>query len=149
MKLTILVSALVLCLVEADQPPTGYKQPGMPYDFNYGVNDEYAGLNYGQKEDSDGNVVRGSYQVQLPDGRIQVVTYEADHDNGFRSNVEYKGEAQFPHEFGPPITFKPQHSGYQPTTPSYKPRTQPTYQPPQPSYQTPQPSYEIPQPTYQ
>ncbi|CAL4154954.1 unnamed protein product, partial [Meganyctiphanes norvegica] len=101
--------------------------PGMPYDFGYGVKDEYRGVDFGQNEESDGNVVRGSYTVQLPDGRTQIVTYEADHDNGYRANVEYVGEAQFPHEFGPPVTFKPQASGYQ------KPQQQQSYQPPKQS----------------
>ena len=35
------------------------------------------------------------------------MTYEADHENGYRANVEYIGEAQFPKESGPPVTFKP------------------------------------------
>lgn len=46
----------------------------MPYDFGYGVKDEYRGVNFGQNEESDGNVVRGSYTVQLPDGRTQIVS---------------------------------------------------------------------------
>ncbi|CAL4108494.1 unnamed protein product, partial [Meganyctiphanes norvegica] len=106
----------------------GYgKPPGMPYDFAYGVRDEYRGVNFAQDEENDGQVTRGSYTVQLPDGRTQIVTYEADHDNGHRANVEYIGEAQFPHEFPPPVTFKPQASGYQ------KPQQQQSYQPPKQS----------------
>ncbi|CAL4122113.1 unnamed protein product, partial [Meganyctiphanes norvegica] len=113
-------------------------QAGMPYDFGYGVEDEYRGVNFGANEESDGNVVRGSYTVQLPDGRTQIVTYEADHVNGYRANVEYIGEAHFPHESGPAVTFKPE-TGYQSPQPSYQP-PQPSYQPPQPSYQPPQSS---------
>ncbi|CAL4065480.1 unnamed protein product, partial [Meganyctiphanes norvegica] len=81
---------------------------GMPYDFGYGVKDEYSGLEFDHSEDSDGEVVRGSYSVVLPDGRTQIVTYQADAENGYRANVEYIGEAQFPKEFGPAVTFKPQ-----------------------------------------
>ncbi|CAL4091475.1 unnamed protein product, partial [Meganyctiphanes norvegica] len=113
-------------------------QAGMPYDFGYGVKDEYRGVNFGQNEESDGNVVRGSYTVQLPDGRTQIVTYEADHQNGYRAKVEYIGEAQFPKEFGPPVTFKPQQQTYQrPQSQSYGQPQQQSYQPPQPSYQQP------------
>eukprot|EP00095_Tigriopus_kingsejongensis_P002849 snap_masked-scaffold442_size170051-processed-gene-0.6 protein:Tk02849 transcript:snap_masked-scaffold442_size170051-processed-gene-0.6-mRNA-1 annotation:"hypothetical protein TcasGA2_TC007259" len=60
-------------------------QQGMPYSFNYQVNaPEYAN-DYGHQEQSDGNVVRGTYRVALPDGRIQIVTYTADHDTGYQA----------------------------------------------------------------
>ena len=32
-----------------------------------------AGLDFGQQEQSDGDVVTGEYRVLLPDGRVQVV----------------------------------------------------------------------------
>ncbi|CAG0885720.1 unnamed protein product [Cyprideis torosa] len=69
---------------------------GMPYQFQYAVNDQYSGNDFGQEEQSDGNVVRGRYYVQLPDGRRQIVTYTADHQNGYQAQVEYEGEAQYP-----------------------------------------------------
>ncbi|KAG7161676.1 putative Insect cuticle protein domain-containing protein 13 [Homarus americanus] len=47
-----------------------YKQ-GRPYSFRYGVKDDYAGADYGQDETSDGHLVKGSYFVALPDGRLQ------------------------------------------------------------------------------
>ena len=48
-------------------------QEAKPYAFDYGVKDEYSGANFGHSEKSDGNAVQGSYQVALPDGRIQIV----------------------------------------------------------------------------
>ena len=36
--------------------------------------------------------VAGEYKVQLPDGRVQIVSYEAD-DYGFRPTVHY----EYPH----------------------------------------------------
>lgn len=45
----------------------------MPYDFAYGVKDDYAGTDFGASEQSDGQTVRGSYTVALPDGRKQTV----------------------------------------------------------------------------
>ena len=68
----------------------------MPYSFNWAVNDRDSGNDFGQEEQSDGNVVRGSYRVLLPDGRVQIVTYTADHENGYQATVEYQGEAVYP-----------------------------------------------------
>ena len=47
------------------------KETGMPYDFSYDINEN--GNNYGHSETSDGNIVKGRYFVQLPDGRLQTV----------------------------------------------------------------------------
>ena len=56
-----------------------------------------------------GKTVTGSYQVALPDGRTQTVTYTADHYNGFVADVVYEGEAHYPED-------KPYHPA-----PAYKP----------------------------
>ena len=66
----------------------------MPFDFNYGVKDQYTGNDFGHNSKSDGNVVNGEYHVLLPDGRIQIVTYVADSYNGYKAEVKYKGEAK-------------------------------------------------------
>ncbi|XP_066979955.1 cuticle protein 7-like [Macrobrachium rosenbergii] len=118
-----------------------YKEEPKPYQFAYGVKDEYAGADFGQTEESDGNTVKGSYTVQLPDGRKQTVTYVADHYGGYQAEVTYYGEAQYPQEYGPPVTFKPQ--AYGEPRPSYQPA--PSYEP-APSYK-PAPSYR-PRPSY-
>ncbi|XP_042855231.1 cuticle protein 19-like [Penaeus japonicus] len=76
-------------------PPPTYKQPGMPFDFAYAVKD-YSGNDYAHQETSDGHVTSGSYRVALPDGRTEIVTFEADHDNGYVANVVYEGEATYP-----------------------------------------------------
>nr|XP_053647852.1 cuticle protein 19-like [Cherax quadricarinatus] len=110
-------------LYGAPGPQAGYK---IPYNFEYGVKDEYAGTDFSQAEESDGNTVTGSYTVLLPDGRKQTVTYIADDYGGYRAEVSYYGEAQYPYEYGPPITFKPQ---------AYKPSYQPPPYQPEPVYQ--------------
>ncbi|CAG2066170.1 unnamed protein product, partial [Timema podura] len=75
---------------------TNVHMPGMPYDFNYAVKDDYYGTDYSRNEVSDGDVVRGEYRVQLPDGRLQIVRYTADWKTGFHADVSYEGEAQYP-----------------------------------------------------
>ena len=51
----------------------------MPHEFEWTVQDQYSGNDYGHRENSDGNVVQGIYYVMLPDERRQTVTYTADH----------------------------------------------------------------------
>lgn len=40
-----------------------HHEPGMPFDFNYAVKDDYYGTDYSHNAVSDGDVVRGEYKV--------------------------------------------------------------------------------------
>jgi len=64
------------------------KLPPKPFVYEYGVRDEYTGTDFDKKEEQDsyGNL-NGEYRVNLPDGRVQVVTYRADHEHGFIADV--------------------------------------------------------------
>ena len=77
-------------------PAPAYKEEPKPYAYTYAVKDGYSGADFSAQETADGKVVSGSYQVALPDGRIQTVTYTADHYNGYVADVKYTGEAVFP-----------------------------------------------------
>ena len=46
------------------------------------------GTNFAANENSDGKTVIGSYTVHLPDGRVQTVSYTADHYNGYIADVK-------------------------------------------------------------
>lgn len=65
------------------------KEPAK-YEFEYEVNDQEAGLEFGHKESRDGDRATGEYNVLLPDGRKQIVQYEADTD-GYKPKISYEG----------------------------------------------------------
>merc|ERR1712012_1103645 len=68
------------------------KIPPQPFAYEYGGADEY-GRHFAKTETQDEHgVVKGEYRVELPDGRVQIVSYHADHENGFIADVRYEGE---------------------------------------------------------
>ncbi|XP_040580200.1 uncharacterized protein [Lepeophtheirus salmonis] len=114
--------------------PTHYDESPQPYAFKYGVSDDYSGAQFTAEENADGKITSGSYQVALPDGRIQTVTYTVDGYNGFVADVAYEGTPSYP-KYEPKHAHKP--APYHATAPAYKPA---------PSYK-PTPAYK-PAPTY-
>ncbi|XP_062559568.1 uncharacterized protein LOC134224258 [Armigeres subalbatus] len=62
------------------------------YAFSYTVKDSASGddFSHTQQQQVDG-AVKGSYKVQLPDGRMQIVKYVAD-NNGYRADVTYEND---------------------------------------------------------
>merc|ERR1711936_283583 len=69
------------------------KLPPQPFAYEYGGAGEY-GRHFAKTETQDEyGVVQGEYRVELPDGRVQIVSYHADHENGFIADVRYEGEA--------------------------------------------------------
>ena len=61
------------------------------YNYNYGVADSESQANFGASEAREGYNTNGEYHVNLPDGRLQTVTYTAD-GNGYIADVKYSGE---------------------------------------------------------
>ena len=120
------------------------KVPPRPFAYEYGVQveyirnvsvtgvydncnqDAYSGADFAKKEIQDEyGVVTGEYRVALPDGRIQIVTYRADHEGGFIADVKYEGAAVYPqgphHGPGPyapahpaPLAHRPHHAAHGP-----------------------------------
>ncbi|XP_069937586.1 cuticle protein 7-like [Cherax quadricarinatus] len=91
------------------RPAPSYQAPAR-YSFDYAVNDPPSGNDFGHQESRDGDHTQGSYYVQLPDGRLQQVTYTVSGDSGYLAEVTYQGEARYP-------TYQP---AYRPT-PTYTP----------------------------
>merc|ERR550532_3633824 len=95
----------------APEPPRSYNvQPAypeeeqeeekfepQPYKYEYGVQDDYSKAAFAKSESqNEVGAVTGSYKVNLPDGRIQTVTYTADPVYGYRAEVSYEGEPIYP-----------------------------------------------------
>lgn len=59
------------------------------YNFEYNVQDYQSGNDFGHMESRDGDKTTGRYYVLLPDGRKQIVNYEADR-NGYRPTITYE-----------------------------------------------------------
>ncbi|XP_063887864.1 cuticle protein 19-like [Scylla paramamosain] len=103
-------------------PPVAYR-PAPSYNevpryaFDYGVRDNF-GNDFGHQESRDGYNTKGSYYVQLPDGRLQRVNYYVNGDSGFVAEVTYEGEARYP-AYSPAPAYRP--------APAYSPA--PTYTP--------------------
>ncbi|XP_047985922.1 uncharacterized protein LOC125226101 [Leguminivora glycinivorella] len=72
-------------------------EPTLPanYDFSYNVEDTGVSLDFGHNEKRKDDRATGSYHVLLPDGRMQLVEYEAGPD-GYKPQVMYMGTATYP-----------------------------------------------------
>merc|ERR1712025_97098 len=66
------------------------------YTYEYAVKDDYTSSDFAGKEARDGILTNGQYSVNLPDGRLQTVTYTVNGGEGYVADVQYAGEAQFP-----------------------------------------------------
>jgi len=98
----------------AQQPQPSYNQgPGMPYSFEWAVQDEYSNNDYSHQQSSDGDVTNGVYRTLLPDGRVQIVTF-SDNGNGYEAQVEYEGEAQYPDSSQNKNSYAPAPNSYAP-----------------------------------
>ena len=65
------------------------------YEFSYEVNDPDSGNDFGHEESRQDEEARGTYYVVLPDGRRQIVEYEAD-EEGYKPMIRYEDEGGYP-----------------------------------------------------
>ncbi|XP_069958443.1 pro-resilin [Cherax quadricarinatus] len=104
---------LVLCVVvmaAADKRPSfsygpprvfsdeSFESSEAKYNFNWAVDHDPSSNEFGHQESRDGDDTQGSYYVQLPDGRLQKVTFLVDGDSGYQAQVTYEGEARYSDE---------------------------------------------------
>merc|ERR1712121_303261 len=116
--------ATLVAVASAAGPPAPYAPqeayPDLPpvYNYQYGVNDpEYSGAVFSQQENRADYDTNGEYRVNLPDGRVQIVTYSAGPE-GYVADVKYEGEAVYaevkPYKPAPPPAYKPAPAPYKP-----------------------------------
>merc|ERR1711970_860313 len=116
--------ATLVAVASAAGPPAPYAPqeayPDLPpvYNYQYGVNDpEYSGAVFSQQEHRADYDTNGEYRVNLPDGRVQIVTYSAGPE-GYVADVKYEGEAVYaevkPYKPAPPPAYKPAPAPYKP-----------------------------------
>ena len=79
------------------------------YNFKYDAVDHYA--NFGHEENRNGDYTKGSYYVDLPDGRRQHVNYYVNGYSGFVAEVTYEGEIKHHNDYQnkPPYYYKSQN----------------------------------------
>jgi len=65
------------------------------YEFSYEVNDPNSGSDFGHEESRQDEDAKGTYFVLLPDGRKQIVEYEAD-EEGFKPMIRYEEAQGYP-----------------------------------------------------
>ncbi|KAJ2939686.1 hypothetical protein O0L34_g14405 [Tuta absoluta] len=63
------------------------------YAYEYAVNDPHTGDIKQQKEERDGEVVKGQYSLVEPDGSVRTVNYHADWETGFHADVRNSKDA--------------------------------------------------------
>jgi len=84
------------------------------YNYEYGVADQVSNTAFAKTEARDEmGRVEGSYKLNLPDGRVQIVTYVAD-EKGYRAEVTYKGEPVHPPPQHLLVPHHVQHHQYSP-----------------------------------
>ncbi|XP_042886049.1 uncharacterized protein LOC122262166 [Penaeus japonicus] len=74
--------------------PEQGRQDDIQYSVQYAVKDDLSGNHFGHQEDRDGYRTQGIYYVQLPDDRVQKVTYYVDGKSGFVAQVTYERKPQ-------------------------------------------------------
>ncbi|XP_042227232.1 cuticle protein 7-like [Homarus americanus] len=101
----VLALTLVAAAVALPSYAPSYSGPAQ-YNFEWTVNDGPSGNDFGHQENRNGDNTQGSYYVQLPDGRLQRVTYTVNGGSGYVAEVTYQGEAQHP-SYRPAPSYNP------------------------------------------
>merc|ERR1739847_203920 len=78
---------LFVCQVVLSAGDDDYELSRDPYAYQVKVEDDKTSNRYEINESGSPEIVEGSYRIALPDGRVQVVTYQVHADKGFEAKV--------------------------------------------------------------
>ncbi|XP_069972536.1 pro-resilin-like [Penaeus vannamei] len=98
-KVLFLLGLAAIVAADSRESFESFESGEAKYDFNWNVNHDDSGNDFGHQEARDGDHTQGSYYVQLPDGRLQTVKYFVDGDSGYVAEVNYEGEARYPDSY--------------------------------------------------
>ncbi|XP_064122599.1 pro-resilin-like [Macrobrachium nipponense] len=76
-------------IAEEDSSEESFESSEAKYSFTWAVSDDSSSNEFGHEESRDGDDTRGSYYVELPDGRLQTVRYFVEGDSGYVAEVTY------------------------------------------------------------
>ncbi|XP_053648441.1 cuticle protein 8 [Cherax quadricarinatus] len=169
MNTLVLFLVGVLAVVWADKAPAvsygpppsaSYGPPQVPvrktseevfepakYGYGYTVQDGETSNDFAHQEDREDENTKGSYSVQLPDGRRQIVSYYVDGDSGYVVDVKYEGEARYP-DSSEIRSYEPPRPRYSAPKKDDSKEVVPVYVPPRPRYTAPKKESEEAVPVY-
>merc|ERR1719244_304245 len=118
-----------------DAPSAGAAYPPANYAYQYAVKDDYFGVDFKADESRADEKTAGSYEVLLPDGRVQTVVYKVNgYEGGYEAEVSYNGEPVYPaaapveplpYSTGKPAAAAAAAAPVKATVPSYTPAPAP------------------------
>ena len=82
-----------LCWQRSSGSSESYESSEAQYNFQWAVDHDPSSNEFGHQEARDGDDTKGSYYVQLPDGRVQQVAYYVNGGSGYIADVQYTGSA--------------------------------------------------------
>ncbi|KAK8372735.1 hypothetical protein O3P69_008280 [Scylla paramamosain] len=100
--IAILLALVAVAVADSDEF-RGYRAPSSEesyesseaqYNFQWSVDHDPSSNEYGHQEARDGDNTKGSYYVELPDGRVQNVAYYVNGGSGYIADVTYTGSAE-------------------------------------------------------
>lgn len=88
-----MLALVAIATCQSNQPSGNAAQ----YTFQYDVDDPFTGDSKSQSESRDGDVVRGQYTVNDPDGTTRIVDYSSDPVNGFKVSINRQPNGAAPY----------------------------------------------------
>uniref|UniRef100_A0A0P4W0A4 Pro-resilin n=1 Tax=Scylla olivacea TaxID=85551 RepID=A0A0P4W0A4_SCYOL len=82
------------CSLCRQRSSESYESSEAQYNFQWSVDHDPSSNEYGHQEARDGDNTKGSYYVELPDGRVQNVAYQVNGGSGYLAEVTYTGSAE-------------------------------------------------------